>query len=312
MDTILNPYLLYALIVLGGVGVCLALPRGRPTPQFIGAGIAALAGGLVILFLGLNSGRHYANVYFYVFSAVGLGAALRVITHPRPVYAALYFVLTVLAASGLFLILSAEFMAFALVIVYAGAILITYLFVIMLATQAPEEGELEKLAEYDTQAREPLAATVVGFLLLAVLTTMLFGGVRSLPTPAARQADLALEMPRKAENVLRARGLLKSGDTLELLRPAGSDDPNADVIEIHSAGSTTVLTRDQWPEELKVANIESLGFNLLRDHPGTIEIAGVILLMAMLGAVVLSRRQVQMDEEAKMRQARHLAGEGEA
>jgi hypothetical protein len=42
---------------------------------------------------------------------------------------------------------------------------------------------------------------------------------------------------------------------------------------------------------------------LLGEHPGTIEIAGVILLMAMLGSVVLSRKQVQIDEEAKRRPA---------
>jgi type II secretory pathway pseudopilin PulG len=59
---------------------------------------------------------------------------------------------------------------------------------------------------------------------------------------------------------------------------------------------------------LNVTNGDRLGFNLLRDHPGTIEIAGVILLMAMLGAVVLSRKQVQIDEEAKMNQVQSLAG----
>jgi Tfp pilus assembly protein PilV len=52
-----------------------------------------------------------------------------------------------------------------------------------------------------------------------------------------------------------------------------------------------------------------VGFNLLRDHPGSIEIAGVILLMAMLGAVVLSRKQVQLDEDAKERHAKLLSAE---
>ena len=134
--------------------------------------------------------------------------ALRVITHPRPVYAALYFILTVLASAGLFLLLSAEFMAFALVIVYAGAILITYLFVIMLATQAPEEGHEEVLAEYDTAAREPIAATVVGFVLLGALTVMMFRGLGSgegMPSAMhVTQPDALLaDVPRKVENVLR-------------------------------------------------------------------------------------------------------------
>jgi len=174
VDTILNPFLLYGLIALGAIGVCIALPRRKGGPQIFGALIAAAAGGLAVAFLTLKAGKDFPNVYFYIFSGVALGAALRVITHPRPVYAALYFILTIIATAGLFLILSAEFMAFALVIVYAGAILITYLFVIMLATQAPEEDHIEVLTDYDASAREPIAATVVGFLLLAVLTTLLF------------------------------------------------------------------------------------------------------------------------------------------
>jgi NADH-quinone oxidoreductase subunit J len=147
---IINPYMLYGLCVLGALGVCLSLPRRGISPQVLGALIASLAGGLLLLGLGATNPGALPNIYFYIFSLVALGAALRVITHPRPVYAALYFVLTVIATAGLFLILSAEFMAFAMIIVYAGAILITYLFVIMLATQSPQEGEVEVLTEYDT------------------------------------------------------------------------------------------------------------------------------------------------------------------
>ena len=110
----------------------------------------------------------------------GLGAiigAVRLVTHPRPIFAAIYFVLVIVCSAGLFLVLRAEFMAFALIIVYAGAILITYLFVIMLAQEASAEGE----AEYDRIPREPVAALVVGFVLLASISDALLsehGGVR--------------------------------------------------------------------------------------------------------------------------------------
>ena len=56
-----------------------------------------------------------------------------------------------------------------------------------------------------------------------------------------------------------------------------------------------------------IIGVQALGFNFLSEHPGSIEIAGVLLMMAMLGAVVLSRKQVQLDEEAKLAQARDLA-----
>src|SRR6185503_7620582 len=99
-------------------------------------------------------------IYFWIFSAIALLGALRVVTHPRPVYAALYFVLTVFATAGLFILLWAEFMAAALVLIYAGAILVTYVFVIMLAAQPAEDGApvsgsaRAALAEYDAVSRE--------------------------------------------------------------------------------------------------------------------------------------------------------------
>lgn len=302
MGAIIQPAILYALCLLGGVGVCLALPRGGRKPQIIGALLAALVGGGAMLALGLKAGRDFPNLYFYVFSLLGLGAALRVITHPRPVYAALYFILTVIASAGLFLLLSAEFMAFALIIVYAGAILITYLFVIMLATQGAAEGEVEVLADYDTNAREPMAATVVGFLLLALLTAMMFGGVKDLPKPGVPgHTGLLEQMHTKAQRILRAEGVISARDEVASINEAtgiikviGEDDNFRDI------------ERKDWPASLATGNVESLGFNLLKDHPGGIEIAGVILLMAMLGAVVLSRKQVQLDDEAKQMESRRL------
>lgn len=261
LGQVINQVVLYLLLALGGVGVALALPRRGLSPQPIGAIIAAAAVGLIVLLMGIGAARHLPNLYFYIFAVIALGGALRVITHPRPVYAALYFILTILASAGLFVILSAEFLAFALVIVYAGAILITYLFVIMLATQAPTEEQVEVLADYDAVSREPIAATAVGFILLAVLTTMLFRGVGTLtPGFPTDEGAILAQLPGKA------------------------------------------------PQD-GVQNIESVAFELLASHPGSIEIAGIILLMAMLGAVVLARKQVQADEEAKARNVARLTGQ---
>ena len=61
-------------------------------------------------------------------------------------------------------------------------------------------------------------------------------------------------------------------------------------------GPTRVV---KLPADLGVDNVEGVAFTLLNDHPGSIEIAGVILLMAMLGAVVLARKQVQIDERGQ-------------
>lgn len=317
VDQIISPFILYGACVVGAIGVGLALPRAKgPSPQALGGVLAAVAGGLVLLGL-LWAGKQPANVYFYIFSIVALGSALRVITHPKPVYAALYFILTIISTAGLFLILSAEFMSFALIIVYAGAILITYLFVIMLATQAPTEDQEQALSPYDIAAREPLFATAAGFIVLGVLTTMVFSGVRDLPGPAvgAGNADrLLADMPRKVDAALRETGTLEPGEKLVVDSRGRAYGPDGEPAVDPAARTALVTDGSQTravplPEDLRVTNTEQVGFNLLRDHPGTIEIAGVILLMAMLGSVVLSRRQVQIDEDAKARQVRNLAAE---
>ena len=81
------------------------------------------------------------------------------ITNRNPVYAALWFALVTLSTCGLFLLQSAPFLAAATIIVYAGAIVVTFLFVIMLAQQSGA-------TVYDQRSRQPLLATVAAFVLL--------------------------------------------------------------------------------------------------------------------------------------------------
>ena len=69
---------------------------------------------------------------FYLFSVVLLFAAFRVITARNPVYAALFLVLTFFQAAGVWLLLRAEFLAISLVLVYVGAVMVLFLFVVMM------------------------------------------------------------------------------------------------------------------------------------------------------------------------------------
>ena len=290
--------------------------------------LAAIAGGGALLGLLLVAGPagEIPNLNFYVFAALALGSGLRMITHPRPVYAALYFILTIIASSGLYVLLSAEFMAFALIIIYAGAILITYLFVIMLATQAPTEEDDERLSDYDAVAREPVASATIGFALLAVLGTMMFSGASSL-SPATRYAELPDEtlaaLPLKIERELMAglrepgpdgeSPLIGDGDVLAMVDGRAVIDVEARTVLVAvntddaELTQTIVVPEALWPDDLVGTNVEGLGLNLLAEHPMTIEIAGVILLMAMLGATVLARKQVDLEEELKRRMARRLS-----
>jgi NADH-quinone oxidoreductase subunit J len=307
LDQLINPFLLFLGLAIGGLGLAMALPRRRVNPQVLGAVVVGLGIGIVLLGLGLKNPDQIPNYNFYIFGVIAAGSALRVITHPRPVYAALFFILTILSSCGLYLILSAEFMAFALVIVYAGAILITYLFVIMLATQAPSEEELDVLADYDVESRSPMAATIAGFVLMAGLTTMFFRGTAELPAPEAMNPDALLsEMPGKLRPETVMEVLKRDGLVVEDERWVGWNPESGLVTVVGGSGERTV----PLPAELKLTNVEAVGFDLLNEHPGSIEIAAVILLMAMLGATVLSRKQIEFEEEAKLRQAQALAAAG--
>ena len=309
---IVSPYLLFSGLVVAAIGVAIAIPRRRVNPQASGAVVAGGGLGLVLLSLAVSNPDAIPNLHFYVFGVIALGSSLRVVTHPRPVYAALFFILTILSSCGLYVILAAEFLAFALIIIYAGAILITYLFVIMLATQAPSEDRIEVLAEYDVSGREPIFAVPASFVLLGSLTALLFTGSAQLQPEAGpgeelqRQIAVMDRMPGKAERILRETDVIGADDTV-----VGVDAPLGSArAQAEGEGGAETLRTVALPEAAMPTNVEMVGFDLLAEHPGTIEIAGIILLMAMVGATVLARRQSELEDEAKRRAAEALAARG--
>ena len=74
----------------------------------------------------------FATFIFYAFAAILIFAALRVVTTRNPVHAALWLVLCFFTAAGVWLMLHAEFLAIALVLVYVGAVMVLFLFVVMM------------------------------------------------------------------------------------------------------------------------------------------------------------------------------------
>jgi NADH-quinone oxidoreductase subunit J len=155
--------LLVLFLGLGGfaIGWLLPGPQRRPWRYAAGAGLAALLiGGLGVFRATGQEGFQVFLFYLFAFFAVAAGACM--IVQSNPAYAALYFALVILSTCGLFLLQSAPFLAAATIIVYAGAIIVTFLFVIMLSQQAG-------MADYDRLAREPVLAVAAGFLLLGAL-----------------------------------------------------------------------------------------------------------------------------------------------
>jgi NADH-quinone oxidoreductase subunit J len=106
---------------------------------------------------------------FYLFSAVLLLAAFRVITARNPVHAVLFLVLAFFQASMIWMLLEAEFLAITLVLVYVGAVMVLFLFVVMML-DVKIEGMREGFWKHF-----PLAA-IVGLLIILEMSAVLIGG----------------------------------------------------------------------------------------------------------------------------------------
>jgi len=115
---------------------------------------------------------------FYLFAVVLLFAAFRVITARNPVYAALYLVLAFFQASAIWLLLRAEFLAISLVLVYVGAVMVLFLFVVMML-----DINVDSLRQ-GFWKHFPLAAAV-GALIALEMAAVLMGGFRLGEAPRA-------------------------------------------------------------------------------------------------------------------------------
>ena len=118
--------------LLGAAGLWLMLPRGAARGRMIGVLLTAAALGLGAAQL-RPLGSWTAEGVFAALAGATVVAALATITFRNPIYCAIWFGMTLAGASGLFLFIGAEFLAVATLVVYAGAILVTFLFVLMLA-----------------------------------------------------------------------------------------------------------------------------------------------------------------------------------
>ena len=169
--------------------------------------------------------------FFYLFSVVLLFAAFRVITARNPVHAVLHLILAFSQAAAIWLLLKAEFLAIVLVLVYLGAVMVLFLFVVMMLD-----------IHIDTIRKGfwkhfPLAA-FVGALIALEMAVVVIGGFR------------------------------------------GMDEPKAAAVVLDAAGQV-----------VPYSNAKALGKLLYTEYLYPVEIAAVILLVAMVAAIALTLRQ---------------------
>jgi NADH-quinone oxidoreductase subunit J len=126
----------------------------------------------------------FALILFYLFGTILLASALAVILVKNPVHAALFLVLAFVTAAALWLLLYAEFLAITLVLVYVGAVMVLFLFVVMML-----DINLDRLRE-GFWGNLPLAAGV-GILMAAEMVLLVLRGGDPVGTPGAPPAGFS-------------------------------------------------------------------------------------------------------------------------
>ena len=120
-------------------------------------------------------------VFFAVFGVVGVGAALMVVTRRNPIVSALFLILNFFCLAGLYLTLHAQFIAIIQILVYAGAIMVLFVFVIMLLSLGDERRLRDGFSW-----KKVLAGGVVSGLLMELVYAFLVARPGAVPEDVAR------------------------------------------------------------------------------------------------------------------------------
>lgn len=233
---------------------------------------------------------------FFVFSAVLLFAAFRVITARNPVYAALYLVLTFFQASAIWMMLSAEFLAITLVLVYVGAVMVLFLFVVMML-----DINVDTLRE-GFWKHFPLAAGF-GVLIALEMSAVLLGGFRAteiapVATAQVTAANTTASAPASATALTTASQVASSAtETASVAATATASEPasNAMVASTVASSASIVVSKPtvataSAASSATISNTRALGILLYTEYLFPLEIAAVILLVAIITAIALTLR----------------------
>ena len=250
----------------------LLLPNGRDnaSTRWLGTllGLAAL---VAFIATGRRLGGLGEEAVFLIVSLVAVISAAATIVSRSPVYAAIWFALSLAGVAGVLLVLGAQFLGVATIVVYAGAILVMFLFVLMLAQPAG-------LAPYDRVSNEPFLSALAGAVLLGVLSLSI-GRLSAGPATCCELPSRGSATPATAT----------PSATADVATPAAA---NATAAAAVSAISTAT-------DPLAENHVARLGGELFGRHLVAVEAAGVLLLVALIGAIaVVSRGEAALAAEA--------------
>jgi NADH-quinone oxidoreductase subunit J len=261
-------------VLAGAISLLLLIPGSSQRAQTPGLVFA----GAALILLGLGLGRADslgARISFYVLAALTVGSAGAAIAMRSAVYSAIWFAVSLLGTGGLFCLQNAQFLGVATVVVYAGAIVVTFLFVVMLAQ--PEGHDA-----YDRISWGPLAKPII-----VGSATLLLGLVLGTVGPA-----LGIFEAKPTEKVVsKAASKAVFGEPDSDAKPT----PDADSLKTASSASTS---EDAISADLKTGrsaidtidhrgHMARLGSVLFSRHLLAVEVGGTLLLAALVGAVAI-------------------------
>ncbi len=258
--------LLAGAIVATAASLWMLLPNGREAAATRRLGML-LGAGAILAFIaaGRRLGGLGEEAVFLIVSLVAVVSAAATIVSRSPVYAAIWFALSLTGVAGVLLVLGAQFLGVATIVVYAGAILVMFLFVLMLAQPAG-------LASYDRVSNEPFLSALAGAVLLGVLSLSI--GRLSAGAPACCAAP--------------ARAAAAAGDVADAGAAAAEGAAVADGAAV--ANRAVAPPAAVAADPLAADQVARLGAELFGRHLVAVEAAGVLLLVALIGAIAIASR----------------------
>jgi NADH:ubiquinone oxidoreductase subunit 6 (subunit J) len=298
-------------LILAAMALYYLLPK--PRNRYIVAGSAAgiLALILAAMWLFRTGGAPVPErILFYAFAGLAVAGGGLMVVQSNPARAAICFALVVLNVCGLFLLQGAPFLMAATIVIYAGAIIVTFLFVLMLAQQTG-------FSDADDRTREPFLASFAGFALLGGTLLVID---RSFPDPASfnelltkvelasRQSTIEQTLATTGDRAAFMAALQREDDrrkgsaasakmsdaitdleaVLSSPRPLLADVKPA-LSKVLDAGRE--LQNESPAAALPAANVAGIGKLLFTDHLLAVELGGTLLLVATIGAIAITGRR---------------------
>lgn len=209
---------------------------------------------------------------FILTGLVCLASAILIVSRPNPVYSVIWMLPFFIGMSVLFVMLSAPFLATMLMMVYGGAILITFLFVIMLFNLRPEE------MKDDGGWKTALPAVILCGALGGVIVGFGTGGV-----------DSAMEVAFAKPALTQAQKEALPAKDVKAPAPA---TPEAGATDAVKADAVKATAAPEVSDKDAFGGIKSLSLPLFRKFLIPFELVSVLLTVAVLGAVVLSKKKI--------------------